>query len=151
MGLPAGDGCRAETSEAVQSDMEVEDGGAQTPRGNGDEDDDMIGCLTVEEEHFTMLAMLGVPGRAHRREHRKAYNRIVSEIYSPPRVTRMVSSLPRMGLAPGFAFDITCADPDDGEPWDFDRPDKREKARAMIRRQKPLFLVGSPMCTAWCG
>ena len=46
--------------------------------------------------------------------------------------------------------DITCDDPDDGEPWDFDRREKREKVRRLLRQQKPLFLIGSPMCTAWC-
>ena len=38
----------------------------------------------------------------------------------------------------------------DGKPWDFDRPEQREKARALIREQKPLLLIGSPMCTAFC-
>ena len=50
-------------------------------------------------------------------------------------------------LAPGFAFDLTVADPDDGQPWDFSRRDKREKARRMLREQKPILLIGSPMCT----
>ena len=62
----------------------------------------------------------------------------------------MAALLPSMKLLPGYAFDITVNDPDDNEPWDFDRAEKRDKARRMIREQKPLFVVGSPMCTAWC-
>ena len=38
-------------------------------------------------------------------------------------------------------------DPDDGQPWDFSRRDKREKARRLLREQKPILLIGSPMCT----
>ena len=45
---------------------------------------------------------------------------------------------------PGFAFDITCNDPDDGQPWDFSRRDKREKVRALLTKQRPYFLIGSP-------
>ena len=32
-------------------------------------------------------------------------------------------------------------------PWDFNRKEKRDKARKLQREQEPLFLVGSPMCT----
>ena len=118
---------------------------------NADDDQEMIGLMsTVEDEYVNLLGMLGAHTGAFKRENRKAYNRIVSEIYSPPRVTRMASSLPSLKVLPGYAFDITTNDPDDGEPWDFDAPAKREKARRLIREQKPLFLVGSPMCTAWC-
>ena len=41
-------------------------------------------------------------------------------------------------------------DPGDGERLDFNGYGKLEKARRMIKEQKPVFLVGSPMCTAWC-
>ncbi len=78
---------------------------------------------------------------------------MVSEIYSPPRVTAMLrttSSLPSQRLVPGFALDLTCTDPDDGLPWDFDDAAKREKARQLIRDVRPMVLIGSPMCTAWC-
>ena len=47
-------------------------------------------------------------------------------------------------------MDLTTNDPDDGQPWDFDVKDKREKALRLQREQKPLFLIGSPMCTRWC-
>ena len=115
------------------------------------EDDIMMSPLTtVEEEYVNLLGMLGTQTNAFKRENRKAYNRIVSEIYSPPRVTRMASMLPSLKLLPGYAMDITTEDPDDRQPWDFDCAAKRDKARRLLREQKPLFLIGSPMCTAWC-
>ena len=70
----------------------------------------------------------------------------VSEIYSPPRLTAMCKS---MGLNPGFALDLTVLDPDDGMPWDFTLKSKRDKARQKVIREKPILLVGSPMCTVF--
>ena len=61
----------------------------------------------------------------------------------------MLDGLRKQGLSPGFALDITCTDEDDGTPWDLSIPAKQEKAMAMIRRQKPLFLIGSPCCRAF--
>ena len=74
----------------------------------------------------------------------------MSEIYSPPRVTRAISSMPSLRLVPGFAIDLTCIDPDDGQPWDFDLESKQVKAMELVRTQKPAMLIGFPMCTAWC-
>ena len=48
----------------------------------------------------------------------------VSEIYSPPRVTKWAE---RMRLAPGMAFDLTQVDPEDGLPWDFNDGIKARK------------------------
>ena len=50
-------------------------------------------------------------------------------------------------LAPGSAMDLTVNDPDDGQPWDFNLRSKRDKARRILREQKPVLLIGSPMCT----
>ena len=52
-------------------------------------------------------------------------------------------------LMPGFALDLTVIDPDDGMPWDFSNQDKRDKARRLMRSQKPYFLIGFPMCRAF--
>ena len=70
----------------------------------------------------------------------------VVEVYSPPRVTDMAE---QWGLVPGLAMDITTVDPTDGEPWDFNVPEKARKAEAYVREAKPLLLVGSPVCTAF--
>ena len=61
----------------------------------------------------------------------------VAEIYSPPRVTKLIEQVRSKHILPGFAFDITVVDPDDGLPWDFNLESKRSKARAKIREQKP--------------
>ena len=54
-------------------------------------------------------------------------------------------------LMAGFALDLTVMD-EDGQPWDFSNEDKRQKARRMVREQKPYMLIGSPACkdfSAW--
>ncbi len=114
---------------------------------NGD-DSDM--SIVDDVECLMLIGSLGVDVKAYKREHNRSFRKIVSEIYSPPHVTKMLSSMPGHELSPGFALDLTCTDPGDGKPWDFDLAEKREKARRLLRAQKPLFLIGSPMCTAWC-
>ncbi len=106
--------------------------------------------IADDPEYAMMIMALGVDEGSHRRERRAAARRIVSEVYSPPRITRAISAMPNCGLTAGFALDLTCTDPEDGAPWDFDRADKRSKARRLLREQRPLILIGSPMCTAWC-
>ena len=103
-----------------------------------------------EDEIMGIMAVLGADPKSFRREKKQAVRRIVSEIYSPPRVTAMLKRLNDHGLIPGLALDLTTMDPDDGTPWDFDLPAKREKALKLLRAQKPLFVIGSPMCTRWC-
>ena len=56
--------------------------------------------------------------------------------------------LPELRLIPGFALDLTTAD-SDGRPWDFDQKAMRDRAMQKLRTEKPLLLVGSPMCTAF--
>ena len=34
----------------------------------------------------------------------------------------------------------------DGMPWDFSIPEKRQKARWLLREQMPYMLIGSPEC-----
>ena len=46
-------------------------------------------------------------------------------------------------------MDLTTND-EDGRPWDFDNAEQRSKAREQLRRDQPLVLIGSPMCTAFC-
>ena len=79
----------------------------------------------------------------------KGRKQIVTEIYSPPRITEEVRRSGGRHLVPGIAFDITVNDPDDGQPWDFNIASKRAKAREIIRRHRPYMLIGSSMCTAF--
>ena len=74
--------------------------------------------------------------------------RTVSEIYSAPRVTDAAKRIPGWKVLPGFALDLTQRD-ERGMPWDFDDVDMRRKARAKVVSEKPMLLVGTPMCTAF--
>ncbi len=62
----------------------------------------------------------------------------------------MLKHMSNHGLAPGLALDLATVDPDDGQRLDFDVEAKRCKAMSLLRTQKPLFIIGSPMCTRWC-
>ena len=66
----------------------------------------------------------------------------ISEIDSPPRVQAMAQ---RMGLNAGWALDLVEVDPDDGQPGDFSKPDKRAKALKKVRDDKPILLIISPI------
>ena len=55
------------------------------------------------------------------REKRRTFNRIVSEIYSPPRVTAEIQRSGFKHLRAGLVLDLTVSDPDDGQPWDLSR------------------------------
>ena len=72
----------------------------------------------------------------------------MSEIYSPPRVTAASKLLPELRVIPGFALALTVADTD-GKLWDFDEKVMRDRARAKLKEEKPMLLIGSPMCTAF--
>ena len=113
--------------------------------------DEMETDIDIKDD-MDLIMLLGNSGadtRSYTRENKRARNFLVSEIFSPPRVTTLLSSMPSSKLLPGFAMDLTCIDVDDGLPWDFDIKEKRDKARRLIREQKPLVLTGSPVCTAW--
>ena len=45
-------------------------------------------------------------------------------------------------------MDLTVPD-QNGEPWDFSWPSMRIKAVKLLDEQKPILLVGIPMCTAF--
>lgn len=68
------------------------------------------------------------------------------EVYSPPRVNRIVVEL---GKVPGMSLDLSVVDPEDGMPWDFNNPEKAEKARRIVQDKRAILLIGSPMCTAF--
>ena len=70
----------------------------------------------------------------------------VAEAYSPPRLVRMAC---KRGLRGGWSLDLTMIDPDDGKPWDLSLGAKRRKVMEMIKRDKPMLLIVSPMCGAF--
>ena len=114
---------------------------------------DDLGTLQPEFDDSVshlLLTQMGSSGRSYKRDFTRAAKQIVSEIYSPPRVTALIKQLRSRHFLPGYAFDLTTTDPEDGLPWDFSIAAKRERARKLLREQKPYLLVGSTMCTAFC-
>ena len=102
----------------------------------------------VNREILAVIRSLGGDRGRYKRERTKALKAIVSEIYSPPRVTAASKLLPELKLIPGFALDLTTADTD-GALWDFDSKVMRERAMRKLKEEKPMLLIGSPMCTAF--
>ena len=84
----------------------------------------------------------------YRRERGKAIRAIVSEMYSPPRVSAVAKLCPSFGILPGFALGLTTHDTD-GKHWDFDDEEMRARAWSKVRNEQPLLLIGTPMCTAF--
>ena len=68
----------------------------------------------------------------------------VAEVYSPPRVTEMAR---RMGLRVGWALDITTQGYD-GRDLDFNQLEMLNRAIRKVLQDKPLLIIGSPVCTA---
>ena len=103
--------------------------------GSGKVIDDCVPDNEADERLFRRIE----PGTHYRVElvtknASKWFHRIgpdVAEIYSPPRVTNIAD---KIGLTPGFAFDLTTVDPTDGKAWDFNDPVKRERERAIHKQ-----------------
>lgn len=72
-------------------------------------------------------------------------NMQVAEIYSPPRVAKMAKDL---GPRAGWSLDLTTQD-EDGRYWDFTDPTMRNRVARKVLRDKPMLLIGSPMCTVY--
>ena len=101
------------------------------------------------EEILKLVNELGGGPRAYARERNKRLKYLVTEIYSPPRVTDWAKLLPSMEVIPGLAFDLTTCD-ENGKAWDFADEERRRACRRRIEEQRPEVVVGSPMCTAFC-
>ena len=48
----------------------------------------------------------------------------------------MAGRLPERGFIPGLAMELTCNDPDDGMPWDFNDEGNRTKAMKHVKRDE---------------
>lgn len=72
-------------------------------------------------------------------------NMEVVEIYSPLRVVEMAN---KVGFRGGWSLDFTTND-EDGMPWDFNDARIGNRAIREIVNDKPLVLIGSPMCTEY--
>ena len=102
----------------------------------------------AHDEILSIVKALGGSQSKYKRDRKRDVRAIVSEVYSPPRVTAATKLLPELKVIPGFALDLTTVD-SDGRPWDFDEKVMRDRALERVRREKPLLLIGSPMCTAF--
>ena len=65
-----------------------------------------------EKKIIGVVRALGGCSSQYQREHEKSIRAIVSEIYSPPRVTAATKLLPELKIITGFALDLTTADTD---------------------------------------
>ena len=89
--------------------------------------EDRQAIMDSENEILSIVKSLGANGSKFKRERGKALRAVVSEIYSPPRVTKAASKLlPELGVMPGFALDLTTADVD-------------SPVRVAAQPQKPLM------------
>ena len=75
----------------------------------------------------------------------------VVEVFSPPRIAQeaAVRSYNGTRLKPGWSLDLTRNDPMTGEPWNLSDKKVQARVRALVRGCAPLFLIGSPPCTAF--
>ena len=125
-----------EAASVEIEDTEMLDIPAEEGRDGQDVDMGLVGSLEPARDDFIgqiLLQQMGA-GRSYVREKRQAVKRIlISEIYSPPRITKEIAKGRWKHLAPGFALDLTVDDPADGMPWDFSLSGKRKKAVALVR------------------
>ena len=82
--------------------------------------DDVISSL--------LLSQMGSCGRSYKRESSTAARRIVSEVYSPPRITKMIMESRMRHVMPGYALVLTTVDPMGSLPWDSGLEKKRQRA-----------------------
>ena len=66
----------------------------------------------------------------------------VAEVYSPPRIIKMAQEI---GLRAGWSLDLTTYD-EYGRQWDFNNAQMRNAAVRKVLTDKPILLIGSPMC-----
>ena len=105
-------------------------------------DEEQKEVIEAEKEIMNLVRGFGGNRRKYKREQKKASNTIVSEVFSRPRVTKAAKMMPSYGIVPGLAMDLTTG-------WDFDLREHREEARRTFDEQRPMFLIGSPACTAF--
>ena len=77
--------------------------------------------------------------------HMLRANMEVAEFYSPARVIQMARE---MGLRAGWGLDHTTTD-DDGRAWGFNSVEMRNRAIHRALKDRPLLLIGSPVCIAY--
>ena len=69
----------------------------------------------------------------------------VTELFSPPRVTKELRMMPHLGLDCGTTFDLEKDE--HGVQWDFLKADDRARCRKRIAEEQPFIVIGSPPCS----
>ena len=122
-------------------EMQVEEEDASELMGS------LLSCTFAEirqrsmaREATILLEMLLVAGVSRGDAEAK-----VVELYSPPRVTRGLGTLPHLSLVGGPTFDLRSDA--NGIAWDFRKAEDRRRAREQIARERPFVVIGCPPCT----
>ena len=71
---------------------------------------------------------------------------VVSEVFSPPRVTQALKSGERGWLQAGSSFDLVV-DADSGRSWNFLEANDRRRCWRRLKAEDPWMVIGSPPCT----
>ena len=83
--------------------------------------------MAADKEIMSVVWALGGDSQRYKRERGRAFQAVVSEIYSLPRATAAIKLLPELRVIPGFALDLTTADVD-GSLWDSDSKGRRGRS-----------------------
>lgn len=70
----------------------------------------------------------------------------VSEVFSPPRVTKLAGEV---GLKGGYSLDKEYEDPVTRKKWDFTRPKDQGQLWGLLKRRPSRLLISSPPCTTF--
>ena len=102
----------------------------------------------VNNKIMQSVETLGGNASKYQRERERALRAVLTELYSPPRVSAMAKMCPSYGILLGFASDLTTTD-SDCRNLDFDDATMTERPWAKIKAEEPLLILGSTMCTAF--
>ena len=101
--------------------------------------------VTMDEADISAtIRSMGGCTQSYRKERRRAGKAMVSEVYSPPRVTAAFRLFPELKVILGSACDLTTSDTD-GRAWDFDEKEMKDQAPERVCREQPMHIVISPM------
>jgi hypothetical protein len=78
----------------------------------------------------------------------EATKEVVSELFSPPRVTAALKSKDHGWLRAGSSFDLVV-DAVSGQSWDFLQAEDRRRCWRQLQREDPWVVIGSPPCTVF--
>ena len=92
----------------------------------------------ADAEIMSIIRSVGADISDYKSMRTRDIGKMVSEIYSPLRVTAAAKLLPNLGCLPGFALYLTTVD-EQGRAWDFDVLENPQRAMQMVKTQKPAL------------